>query len=142
MKLAKTFELTTIIGASVLFAVMSFISAVVLYEINYPVQAYSGDFITIQVTGYQYYWKFTYPNGTTSSILTIKANQLYRLEITSADVIHSFFIPELGLKMDAYPKYTTVLWLNVKQPGVYNIYCTEYCGTGHYAMVSQLIVVG
>lgn len=142
MEAIKVFEWTTILGAALLFTVLSLLSAHILYEINYPISnPGNANFITIKVEGHQFYWKFIYPNGTTSSVLVIKANQLYRLEITAADVIHSFFIPQLGLKMDAYPNYTTVLWLNVNQPGTYDIFCTEYCGTGHYSMITKLIVV-
>ncbi|MDT7891565.1 MAG: cytochrome c oxidase subunit II [Thermoproteota archaeon] len=146
MGLAKIFEWTTIIGASALFLALSIISAIILYQINYPLASASGNnnnnnFETIKVVAHQFYWEFKYPNGTTAPSLKIKANQMYLLEITSADVIHSFFIPELGLKQDAYPNYTTRIWLNITQPGIYHVYCTEYCGTGHHTMITIITVV-
>ena len=142
VEVARIFEWTTIIGASTLFIILAIISASILLNINNPVQATTNNnFITIKVIGHQYYWEFIYPNGTSKTSLIIKANQMYLLEITSADVIHSFYIPELGLKQDAYPNYYTRIWLNITQPGIYHVYCTEYCGTGHYSMLSQIEVI-
>jgi len=139
---AKVFEWTTIIGASALFVVLSIISANILLQINQPVMASSNnDFITIKVVAHQFYWEFIYPNGTSKTTLVIKANQQYLLEITSVDVIHSFYIPELGLKQDAYPNYITRIWLNIKVPGIYHVYCTEYCGTGHHVMITEIQVM-
>src|SRR5579875_457148 len=142
VEVAKIFEWTTIIGASSLFIVLCIISPTTLLQINNPVQATTNnDFVTIKVVGHQFYWEFIYPNGTSKTSLVIKANQMYLLEITSADVIHSFFIPELGLKQDAYPNYYTRMWLNITSPGIYHVYCTEYCGTGHHTMLSEIEVI-
>jgi len=145
MGLARVFEWTTITGASALFVALSIVSAIILYEINYPLAYATGNnnnnFETIKVIAHQFYWEFQYPNGTKASSLKIKANHMYLLEITSVDVIHSFYIPELGLKQDAYPNYTTRIWLNITQPGIYHVYCTEYCGTGHHIMITIITVV-
>ncbi len=73
-------------------------------------------------------------------MLVVKAGKLYRLELTSSDVIHAFYIPELGIKYDAVPGFVYVMWLKVDTPGVYSIYCAEYCGSGRYLMLGKVVV--
>jgi len=138
------FEWATIIGSAIILGYISLISAITLYNIDYPLSSSNNNnnYIIIQVEAYQYGWRFIYPNGTTSSVLIIKANQLYKLEMQSKDVIHSLFIPELGYKFDVFPNYKTVMWIKIDKPGTYNIYCAEYCGPYHYAMLSKVIVTG
>jgi cytochrome aa3-600 menaquinol oxidase subunit 2 len=70
----------------------------------------------------------------------VKAGELYRLELTSRDVIHAFYIPELGIKYDAVLGFVCVMWLKVDTPGVYNIFCAEYCGSGRYLMLGKVVV--
>ncbi|MFZ8849072.1 MAG: cytochrome c oxidase subunit II [Thermoproteota archaeon] len=142
MGLAKYFEWTTIIGASIILGVLSYFAAVYLYQIDYLGYSSSNpEYEVITVEAGQYYWKFIYPNGTTSSVLKIKAGKLYKLEMYSKDVIHSLFVPELGYKFDVFPNYKTTMWIKIDKPGTYNIYCAEYCGTYHYAMLSRIVVM-
>jgi len=56
--------------------------------------------------------------------------------------VHSFYIRELGIKYDTVPGFWYTMWLQVDKPGVYNIFCAEYCGAKHYLMLAKLIVVG
>ncbi len=140
MGLTKYFEWITIIGASLILGVLSYVAAVYLYQIDFL--GYNGNpaYEIITVEAGQFYWKFIYPNGTSSSILKIKAGNLYKLEMYSEDVIHSLFVPELGYKIDVFPNYKTTMWIKIDKPGTYNIYCAEYCGTFHYAMLSKIVV--
>jgi cytochrome aa3-600 menaquinol oxidase subunit 2 len=79
-------------------------------------------------------------NGTRSfNTLVVKAGELYRLELTSRDIIRSFYIPELGIKYDAVPGFVYVRRLKVDTLGVYNIYCAEYCGSGRYLMLGKVV---
>ena len=62
-----------------------------------------------------------------------------KLELSSKDVIHSFFIPSLGGKKDAVPGRATALWIQADRPGTYKGQCTEFCGTGHADMLLTVV---
>ncbi len=104
--------------------------------------------LTVHVTGYMFNWDFKYflndgtgPNDdtgiTTTRRMTIPAQRNVLLEITSDDVVHSFWVPELAGKIDAVPGYVNTMWLNVKEPGLYEGNCAEYCGTLHWNMLIE-----
>ncbi len=113
--------------------------------------------MTIKVTGHQWYWEYTYPDtdGTdfTSRMIAtedLKPGQLRLLDVdnqlvlpagkniriltTSADVIHSFFIPSLGVQRYAIPGRTIETWVNIDKPGDYYGECNQVCGTNHSMM--------
>jgi heme/copper-type cytochrome/quinol oxidase subunit 2 len=69
----------------------------------------------------------------------VKVGDVVDLTIISLDVAHSFFIPQLGVHIDAIPGHVNHFWLRADQPGTYEIECTQFCGTGHYTMIAQLI---
>jgi cytochrome aa3-600 menaquinol oxidase subunit 2 len=143
MERGKVMELATILGAAAVLAYLAVLTAVNLYFIdNYGRLEGRGQYETIKVYGRQFAWEFVYPNGTRSfNTLVVKAGELYRLELTSRDVIHAFYIPELGIKYDTVPGFVYVMWLKVDKPGTYNIYCAEYCGSAHYLMLGKVVVV-
>ncbi len=143
MERGKLMELATIFGAAAVLAYLAVLTAVNLYYIdNYGKLEGRGQYETIKVYGRQFSWEFVYPNGTRSiNTLVVKAGELYKLELTSRDVLHSFYIPELGIKYDTVPGFIYVIWLKVNTPGVYNIYCAEYCGSAHYLMLGKVVVV-
>jgi cytochrome aa3-600 menaquinol oxidase subunit 2 len=143
MERGKLMELATILGAAAVLAYLAVLTAVNLYYIdNYGRLEGRDQYETIKVYGRQFSWEFVYPNGTRSfNTLVVKAGELYKLELTSRDVLHSFYIPELGIKYDTVPGFIYVIWLKVNTPGVYNIYCAEYCGSGHYLMLGKVVVV-
>lgn len=98
--------------------------------------------MTIGVTGRQYSWSFTYPNGYTDyQNLTVPINQIIILNITSADVTHGFFVPALDVGKDAQPGIYNQLWFNATQPGTFTIECRQLCGPGHADMLSKLVVL-
>jgi cytochrome c oxidase subunit 2 len=102
------------------------------------------DAIQIQVTGEQFAWNIRYPGpdgkfGTADDILTL--NQLHFpvgkpvvAELTSKDVIHSFFLPEFRVKQDAVPGMKTKIWFEALRVGHWEIACAELCGLGHFRM--------
>jgi len=97
---------------------------------------------TIQVTGVQFAWSFKYPNGKTSfSTLTIPAGQVVRLEVTSKDVLHSFWVPRLGGQIYAKPGFQNNGWLEASQPGKYYGQCNELCGVYHSTMLLEVDAV-
>ncbi|HEY5957225.1 MAG TPA: cytochrome c oxidase subunit II, partial [Polyangiaceae bacterium] len=98
------------------------------------------DAYDVQVTGQKWNWTFTYSNGLSDNTLHVPLDTPVRLVLSSVDVIHSLYIPAFRAKMDAVPGRFTELWFNATEPGEYPIFCAEYCGTGHSAMLSRVIV--
>jgi cytochrome c oxidase subunit II len=97
---------------------------------------------TIQVTGIQWAWLFKYPNGKTSTTkLTVPAGQVIRLQITSRDVLHSFWVPRLGGQIYAKPGFENDGWIEASQPGQYFGQCNELCGLGHWFMLLEVDAV-
>ncbi len=100
------------------------------------------DAMDVYVMAKQWMWKFAYPDGPNGlSVLKVPAGRPVRLLITSRDVIHSFFVPAFRLKQDALPGRYTQTWFNATRPGVYPVFCAEYCGTGHSTMRAEVQVV-
>lgn len=91
--------------------------------------------LRIEVIARQWVWDFSYPDGsTTSGVVRIPAGEDVDFALTSADVIHGFWIPRLGGKLDAIPGHTNVIRLRADRPGTYAGVCAEYCGSGHAVM--------
>ena len=109
-----------------------------LSDLNMPETA---DSLTIEVVGHQWWWEVNYPqqNVTTANEIHIPAGQPITLQLTSNDVIHSFWVPELHGKLDLIPGRTNSFWLQADEPGEYWGLCAELCGIQHAKM--QLVVV-
>ncbi len=100
-----------------------------------PANAYE-----IQVAGQKWDWSFTYPNGYVDQDLHVPADRPVELVMTSVDVIHSFYVPAFRVKKDVVPGRYTNVWFEATKPGEYNIFCAEYCGTGHSDSSAMVIV--
>jgi cytochrome c oxidase subunit 2 len=102
-----------------------------------------GDDMEIEVLAYQWGWEFSYPdsNVTTQERLVLPKDTDIRFTMTSTDVIHSLYIPDLGLKQDIFPQQDTVARTNATQTGSYNLYCAELCGSGHSRMDATVVVL-
>lgn len=97
--------------------------------------------LEVSVTAERWMWTFTYPDGTVSvNELRVPRARPVKLILSSKDVIHSFFVPELRVKKDAVPNAYTTLWFEATEAGEATVQCTEYCGAGHSAMLAKLIV--
>jgi cytochrome c oxidase subunit 2 len=116
--------------------------------------------VTIKVTGYQWYWGYDYvDHGVSFSAFLLQRDELAAhgyedrhyllatdtavvvpvgrnvvMQVTAADVIHSWTIPAFGVKQDAVPGRLAQLWFNVDEPGIYFGQCSELCGQGHAYM--------
>ena len=96
----------------------------------------------IGVVGKQWLWEFKYPDGRTAiNELRVPVGEPVQLTMTSKDVIHGFFIPDFRIKQDVLPGRYTYLWLKPEKVGTYNVFCSQYCGTGHSNMLAKLIVM-
>ncbi len=100
----------------------------------------SANAYEIQVTGQKWKWQFTYPNGHVDDALHLPVNTPIQLTMTSEDVIHSLFIPAFRVKRDVLPGRYVKMFFRATQPGEYTAFCTQYCGTGHSAMLARVIV--
>ena len=113
--------------------------------------------MTVKATGHQWYWEYTYPDQgkidfssymvpsdqlkpgqlrllDVDNQLVLPAGKTVRILTTAADVIHSFFIPSLGVQRYAIPGHTIETWVKIDQPGEYRGECNQICGTNHSAM--------
>jgi cytochrome c oxidase subunit 2 len=97
--------------------------------------------IPVKVTARMWSWSFEYENGIKSDLLRVPVGKPVSLSITSEDVLHSLFIPELKRKEDAVPGMETSLWTVFDSQGEYDIFCAEYCGERHSYMNSKVIVM-
>ena len=99
--------------------------------------------MTIRVLGKQWLWEVQYPdyNIKLTNEMRIPINQDVRVELTSADVIHSFWVPQLNGKKDAVPGYLTTTWFRADRPGSFHGQCAEYCGLGHSQMPIEVIAL-
>jgi cytochrome c oxidase subunit II len=99
------------------------------------------DAIPIHVIGKQWMWKLQHPDGQREiNELHVPVGRPVKLVLSSQDVIHSFFIPAFRVKMDAIPGRYTTAWFEPTKPGVYHLFCAEYCGTEHSGMIGKVIV--
>lgn len=98
--------------------------------------------IEIEVAGQMFSWVFMYPNDKeTENELVVPLGKAIKLNISSWDVVHSFYIPAYRTKVDAVPGMTTYAWFNADKVGEYDIFCAEYCGTDHSYMTGTLKIV-
>lgn len=95
----------------------------------------------IVVTAHQFWWEVQYPgeNVTTANEVRIPAHKAVLLELRSADVIHDWWVPAFGNKMDMIPGRSNFLWLKIDSPAVYHGLCSEFCGAQHAWMRLKVI---
>lgn len=121
-------------------------------EIDYmKLVAPQSDAIDIRVTGQKWSWTVDYPDVAGATLrsgseknpttLIVPVGVPVRLTMTSIDVIHSFYIPAFRVKKDVVPGRYTVLSFTATKPGMYPLFCAEYCGDQHSYMVGRVLVV-
>ena len=106
--------------------------------------------VVVKVQAEQWLWHFHYagPDGVfdtgddmvVDNVGHIPAGQNVRFEITSQDVIHGFYVPDLRIHQDAVPGMMSSIWVNATKTGEFDVRCTQFCGTNHYQMKGQLVV--
>jgi cytochrome c oxidase subunit 2 len=99
------------------------------------------DAMPVKVLARQWSWTFTYENGREDSVLRVPVRKPVKLLITSADVLHSLYIPAYRIKEDCVPGMETYLWFQPDEPGSYDLFCTEYCGVAHADMITKVEVM-
>ncbi|MFC1960996.1 cytochrome c oxidase subunit II [Chloroflexota bacterium] len=143
-------ELGWTVGSALLVLVLFFFT-LGFYQLPRAIPQ-DQDPLTIEVTGRMWQWEFRYPdedvlvvqNGPSDDAfeaLNVPAGRPVVLEITSADVQHSFWVPELAGKVDAIPGRVQRMWFQVDEPRDYIGQCAEYCGSVHYNMMLRVNVL-
>ncbi len=122
-------------------------------------------YMTVKATGYQWYWGYEYPDQEISEItstmlpeaeskargvpfrlaatepMVVPVNQVVRVQVTAADVIHAFALPAFGLKTDAIPGRLNETWFKAEKTGTFYGQCSELCGVDHAFMPIEIKVV-
>jgi cytochrome c oxidase subunit II len=96
-----------------------------------------GPTLHIEVNGQQYLWRYDYPGRPqlfSYYEMVVPTNTTVTLDITASDVVHSWWIPKLGGKVDGVPGHTAETWFKISKPGRYYGQCAELCGAGHADM--------
>jgi cytochrome c oxidase subunit 2 len=110
----------------------------------------NGKSLNIAVIGRQYLWQYVYPGASEPDGLgapysyeqmVVPTNTTVTLDIVSEDVVHSWWIPELGGKFQAVPGYHNYTWFKISKPGVYRGQCALLCGRGHARMIASVKAV-
>ena len=161
-------EIGWTVGAAVILVIISVVTFIKLPGIINPPnsdangvlsaslgqpQPPNGNKLTICVQGRQYVFRYTYGNGCLNNAFTGKlpytytdmiapANTTVVLAIQATDVIHDWWVPSLGGKVDAVPGYTTYTWFKSSHIGsIYTGHCAQLCGRGHAAMLARVKIV-
>lgn len=142
----------TIVPVLALGAIAAPSMQLLAYEAKIPDAA-----LTIKVSGHQWFWRYTYPeNGgfafdsimlppaavpegeprllAVDNRMVVPVGAVVRIQVTSSDVVHSFFMPALGLQIYAVPGRLNETWTKVDRPGVYYGQCNQICGLNHSFM--------
>jgi cytochrome c oxidase subunit 2 len=100
--------------------------------------------LTVEVVGHQWFWEYRYPKyGVVfaNEPLVVPSGKVVAADVTSIDVVHSWFVPAFGVKMDANPGRVNHTWFQVDRPGTYEGQCAELCGVLHGQMMITVNVV-
>jgi cytochrome c oxidase subunit II len=101
-----------------------------------------ADALEITVVGKQWMWKIQHPTGQREiNEFHVPVGRPIKLTMASEDVIHSFFVPAFRTKMDVVPGRYTTTWFEATTPGEFHLFCAEYCGAKHSAMIGRVVVM-
>jgi cytochrome c oxidase subunit II len=98
--------------------------------------------MNIYIVGKQWMWKAEHPGGQHEiNSLHVPTGRPVQLTMISQDVFHSYSIPEFRVKREVIPGRYTTVWFNATDPGTYHLFCTQYCGTAHSAMIGDVVAM-
>lgn len=131
-------EVSWIAGTLAVFLVFFWRGTAVFLEIKRPPKGAEA----ITVVGRQWMWDVRHQDGRREfNSLHVQVGQPVLLELSSEDVIHSFFVPAFRLKQDLVPGKVVDAWFNPTRPGTYTLLCAQYCGTAHAQMLGTIFVL-
>ncbi len=140
---ALTRSVSVAVGTTVLILIALLVASVRTGRAVQSLHASSA--VTIAITGHQWWWEIQYEDSVpsrqvvTANELHIPTNRPIVLKVTSRDVIHSFWVPNLQGKRDLIPGYTTALWLQADRSGFFRGQCAEFCGMQHAHMALDVV---
>jgi cytochrome c oxidase subunit 2 len=134
------------IGLEMMWTIIPFLIAMGMFVwgAKIYVRAYEvpKDTMDMYVVGKQWMWKIQHPTGQREiNELHVPLGRKIKLVITTEDVIHSFFLPDMRVKVDAIPGRYTAMWFEPTKTGKYHLFCSEYCGTNHSLMGGWVYVM-
>jgi cytochrome c oxidase subunit II len=144
---ARLSERTLILGGGIVFPLVTLL-ALLVYSLARAASlnpAGEAPAVVIEVVGEQWWWRVHYLDGngrrdfTTANEIRVPVGKPVELQLKSADVIHSFWVPELGGKLDMLPDGTNTLVLQADEPGDYVSRCAEFCGLHHAEMKLRVV---
>ncbi|MFB6194614.1 MAG: cytochrome c oxidase subunit II [Haloplanus sp.] len=148
----RKLEITWTVATAVILLVVGVASYGVLanenvtFESDEQTVAPESDDVVVHMQAFQWGWQASYPeqnvqiSSTAPTVVIPKGQDVY-FNITSSDVIHSFHVPQLGLKQDAMPGQSNVIKTVPLEEGTYQGYCAQFCGVGHSQMYFKIKVV-
>jgi len=140
-----TLELTWTIIPAILLALIFFVSLGTLRTVTSapPQSSLQAPPIQVKAIGHQWFWEFDYPdlNIVTANELVVPVGTLINVDVQSVDVIHSYWVPELGGKIDAIPGITNQTRFQADKTGTFTGQCAEFCGADHAQMRMTVVVV-
>jgi cytochrome c oxidase subunit II len=134
-----TLEIVWTIVPALILVVLTALSAPAWSKIK--MSAPPSDFV-VQVNAKQFNWQVKHPNSEKVFLdeMHVPVNKVIHVNLTSQDVIHSFFVPQFRIKQDAVPGRSILAWFEVTKPGKYEWPCAELCGFGHSGMRGWIYV--
>lgn len=131
-------------GNTMLEIIWTAIPAIILAVIAVPtvraiIQTYDvpkGEALEVEVIGHQWWWEFRYPQYgvTTANELRVPVGRTVTMKMSTVDVLHSFWLPQLAAKRDVFPNRVTTIWFRADSAGFYSGQCAEFCGLQHARM--------
>jgi len=115
------------------------VSVRTMYQVNPPVFGHKPDLILV---GHQWWWELRYPESgvTAANEIHLPVGKHLLIRFESADVIHGFWVPSFGQKIDVIPGHPNYMWLTITRPGLYLGSCNSFCGMGHAYMRIRVFV--
>jgi len=131
-------ETSLTIASFALVGIFGYLSIHTLLKMNPSTKNHKPDII---ITGHQWWWeaKYTKTGAVTANEIHFPVGKRMLVEFKSADVIHDWWVPALGQKIDMFPSKTTHMWIKIEKPGHYQGTCAEYCGAQHAHMRIHVI---
>lgn len=128
---------------TVIPALFVILLSVLSIQIWYKITLEPQNGLVVEAIGHQWYYTFRYPqvNGEITDAMHLPIGVPVTLNITSSDVIHSFWVPAMRLKEDMVPGLVTQMRFTPTRIGTYHIICTQFCGIDHSVMNKQLFVI-
>jgi cytochrome c oxidase subunit 2 len=133
--------LLEIVWTAIPALILAFIAVPTVRAIFHSYRVPTNNPLVVEVIGHQWWWEFRYPEYgiTTANELHVPVGRTVSLQMSSTDVLHSWWIPQLAAKRDVFPNRPTNMWFTAQEPGFYPGQCAEFCGIQHGKMAFHVV---